>query len=109
MITARRESPPSSLGAFGDLYLWTCTYTSDGGSADPEKNIALFNVIKKARAGGVPKANIESALQKVRVLLFVFTFYFQTTVYAYMLLLVAVVDRAAAAAIHFNEVRGGQH
>ncbi|KAH9985561.1 DUF28-domain-containing protein [Russula vinacea] len=35
-----------------------------GGSADPEKNIALFNVIKKARAGGVPKANIESALQK---------------------------------------------
>lgn len=38
---------------------------SDGGSVDPEKNVALFNVIKKARAGGVPKANIESALQKV--------------------------------------------
>jgi hypothetical protein len=38
---------------------------SDGGSADPEKNVALSNVIKKARAGGVPKANIESALQKV--------------------------------------------
>jgi len=35
-----------------------------GGSADPEKNVALSNVIKKARAGGVPKANIESALQK---------------------------------------------
>ena len=40
--------------------------TSDGGSTDPEKNIALFNVLKKARASGVPKANIESALQKVR-------------------------------------------
>ena len=39
---------------------------SDGSSIDPEKNIALFNVIKKARAGGVPKANIESALQRVR-------------------------------------------
>jgi len=35
-----------------------------GGSADPEKNVALFNVVKKARADGVPKANIESALQK---------------------------------------------
>jgi len=32
----------------------------------------LFNAIKKARAGGVPKANIESALQKVRVLFFLF-------------------------------------
>ncbi|KAI0062198.1 YebC-like protein [Artomyces pyxidatus] len=36
----------------------------NGGSADPEKNIALFNTLKKARADGVPKANIESALQK---------------------------------------------
>ena len=36
----------------------------DGGSADPERNIALFNALKKARADGVPKANIESALQK---------------------------------------------
>ncbi|KAH9967888.1 transcriptional regulator TACO1-like protein [Russula dissimulans] len=35
-----------------------------GGSADPDRNIALFNAIKKARADGVPKANIESALQK---------------------------------------------
>ncbi|KAI0003260.1 DUF28-domain-containing protein [Russula compacta] len=35
-----------------------------GGSADPEKNIALFNIVKKARGDGVPKANIESALQK---------------------------------------------
>ncbi|KAI9508492.1 YebC-like protein [Russula earlei] len=35
-----------------------------GGSADPEKNITLFNVVKKARADGVPKANIDSALQK---------------------------------------------
>jgi transcriptional/translational regulatory protein YebC/TACO1 len=38
---------------------------ADGGSVDPEKNVAPFNVIKNARAGGVPKANIESALQKV--------------------------------------------
>jgi hypothetical protein len=36
----------------------------DGGS-DPEKNIALSNVIEKVRASGVPKANIESALEKV--------------------------------------------
>ncbi|KAI0303407.1 YebC-like protein [Multifurca ochricompacta] len=36
----------------------------NGGSADPEKNIALLNVLKKARADGVPKTNIESALQK---------------------------------------------
>jgi hypothetical protein len=41
-------------------------YALGGGSADPEKNVALFNVVKKARADGVPKANIESALQKVR-------------------------------------------
>ena len=38
---------------------------SVGGSTDPKKNVALSNVLKKARAGGVPKANIESALQKV--------------------------------------------
>ena len=43
---------------------------SVGGSIDPEKNVALFNVLKKARAGGVPKANIESALQKVRLFFF---------------------------------------
>ncbi|KAF8270338.1 DUF28-domain-containing protein [Lactarius quietus] len=36
----------------------------NGGSADPERNVALFNAINKARADGVPKANIESALQK---------------------------------------------
>ena len=36
----------------------------DGGSADLERNVALFNAVKKARADGVPKANIESALQK---------------------------------------------
>jgi len=29
-----------------------------------------LNVIKKARAGGVPKANIESALQKVARIFF---------------------------------------
>ena len=38
----------------------------DGGSTDPDKNVTLFNIIKKARADGVPKANIENALQKVR-------------------------------------------
>jgi len=36
----------------------------NGGSPDPERNVALFNAVKKARADGVPKANIESALQK---------------------------------------------
>ncbi|KAH9001727.1 YebC-like protein [Lactarius akahatsu] len=36
----------------------------NGGSTDPERNVALFNAVKKARADGVPKANIESALQK---------------------------------------------
>jgi transcriptional/translational regulatory protein YebC/TACO1 len=54
-------SPFSPLRAPGNLR----RHISDGGSVDPERNVALFNVIKKARAGGVPKANIESALQKV--------------------------------------------
>ncbi|KAI9457744.1 YebC-like protein [Lactarius psammicola] len=36
----------------------------NGGSADPERNVALSNAVKRARADGVPKANIESALQK---------------------------------------------
>ncbi|KAA1471251.1 YebC-like protein [Dentipellis sp. KUC8613] len=35
-----------------------------GGSANPEQNIALANTLKKARADGVPKANIETALAK---------------------------------------------
>jgi transcriptional/translational regulatory protein YebC/TACO1 len=39
--------------------------SADGGSVDIERNVALFNAVKKARADGVPKANIESALQKV--------------------------------------------
>jgi hypothetical protein len=30
-------------------------HISDGGSVDPEKNVALFNVVKNARAGGVPR------------------------------------------------------
>lgn len=62
LIAARREflSMPISLACFR-----TYGNTSDGGSTDPEKNIALFNIVKKARADGVPKANIESALQKV--------------------------------------------
>ncbi|KAH9043015.1 YebC-like protein [Lactarius hengduanensis] len=34
------------------------------GGSDPERNVALFNAVKKARADGVPKVNIESALQK---------------------------------------------
>ena len=70
MIAARRELllPFARLrtnGTCSIVFVLACT--SDGGSTDPEKNIALFNVLKKARASGVPKANIESALQKVRV------------------------------------------
>jgi hypothetical protein len=76
MIAARRESRSPqyllffffpSLRAPGDLR----RHISDGGSVDPEKNVALFNTIKKARVGGVPKANIESALQKVRNFYFI--------------------------------------
>lgn len=48
---------------------------SDGGSTDPDKNVTLFNAIKKARADGVPKANIESALQKVRACIMSFFFF----------------------------------
>jgi hypothetical protein len=64
MIAARRQSISSA-------YLPPATAltdeqrVADGGSADPEKNVALLNVIKKVRADGVPKTNIESALQKV--------------------------------------------
>ncbi|KAH9057134.1 YebC-like protein [Lactarius deliciosus] len=36
----------------------------NGGSTDPERNVTLFNAVKRARADGVPKVNIESALQK---------------------------------------------
>jgi hypothetical protein len=53
---------------------WVMVCTSDGGSADPEKNLTLFNVLKKARADGVPKANIQSALQKVRVYAYIFIY-----------------------------------
>jgi hypothetical protein len=63
MVAARSASlsrlftpPPSKLTTKPPL---------DGGSADPERNVALFNAVKKARADGVPKVNIESALQKV--------------------------------------------
>jgi hypothetical protein len=78
MIAARREyhkyspsyhqssrAPPKLT----DVRAFRCCARNlvDGGSADPEKNIALFNVVKKARADGVPKTNIESALQKVRI------------------------------------------
>jgi transcriptional/translational regulatory protein YebC/TACO1 len=37
-----------------------------GGSADSDKNVALFNVLKRLRADGIPKANVENALAKVR-------------------------------------------
>jgi len=37
-----------------------------GGSADPEKNIQLATVLKKAKDLGVPKDNIEKALASVR-------------------------------------------
>jgi hypothetical protein len=56
--------PPLRSTVPGDLLK---IYISDGGSVDPEKNVTLFNIIKKARAVGVPKANIESALQKVPI------------------------------------------
>src|SRR6266702_5884595 len=36
----------------------------DGGSADLERNVALFNAIKKACADAVHKANIESVLKQ---------------------------------------------
>lgn len=47
----------------------------DGGLVDPDKNVTPFNVIKKARADGVPKASMESALQSVRVCLIKISFY----------------------------------
>lgn len=36
-----------------------------GGSADPEINSTLAAVLKAAKAGGVPKVNVETALKKV--------------------------------------------
>ncbi|KAI0253951.1 transcriptional regulator TACO1-like protein [Lactifluus subvellereus] len=48
----------------GQVYARAFRVSIHGGSADPEKNVALLNAVKKARADGVPKANIESALQK---------------------------------------------
>ena len=38
----------------------------DGGSADPEQNNSLAAALKRAKAAGVPKDNIENALKKVR-------------------------------------------
>ncbi|OBZ75181.1 hypothetical protein A0H81_04562 [Grifola frondosa] len=35
-----------------------------GGNADPEQNTALAAVIKRAKAAGIPKDNIENALKK---------------------------------------------
>lgn len=37
-----------------------------GGSADPSTNAALATVLRAAKSSGVPKANIENALKKVR-------------------------------------------
>lgn len=36
-----------------------------GGSADPDMNVALATALKAARAAGVPKDNIDRALNKV--------------------------------------------
>ena len=74
MIAARREysSRPRTWGLMEHARPYVLVCTSDSGSIDPEQNIALFNVLKKARANGVPKANIESALQKVRVFVLFF-------------------------------------
>lgn len=63
MVAARSEQSFSSLRSTLPFFFWP---PLDGGSADPDRNVALFNAVKKARADGVPKANIESALQKVR-------------------------------------------
>jgi hypothetical protein len=61
------KHPRTSRGLTGRHTFRGRAHVLDGGSVDPEKNVALFNVVKKARADGVPKANIESALQKVHV------------------------------------------
>lgn len=61
MVAARSASLLVSSETSGRL----TNPASDGGSADPERNIALFNAVKRARTDGVPKVNIESALQKV--------------------------------------------
>ena len=45
-------------------------FVIEGGSADPEANYALAAVIKRARSQGVPKDNIDKAIKKVRVSLF---------------------------------------
>jgi len=37
-----------------------------GGSADPSTNAALAATLKAAKSSGVPRANIENALKKVR-------------------------------------------
>ncbi|EIM90450.1 YebC-like protein [Stereum hirsutum FP-91666 SS1] len=47
-------------GAFRDIMV----AVRNGGSANPETNLALFNALRKARDNGVPKQNIENALAK---------------------------------------------
>jgi hypothetical protein len=46
--------------------LYTGISTGGGGSVDPSLNIALAVTLRKAKASGVPKDNIEKALARVR-------------------------------------------
>lgn len=39
--------------------------TPEGDSADPALNSALATAVAKAKEGGVPKANIQAALEQV--------------------------------------------
>lgn len=45
------------------MSLMPCTL--DGGSIDPDMNATLAAALKAARAAGVPKDNIERAMNKV--------------------------------------------
>lgn len=40
-------------------------FVTDGGNADPESNATLAAVIRRVKAQGVPKDNIEAALKRV--------------------------------------------
>jgi transcriptional/translational regulatory protein YebC/TACO1 len=44
----------------------TLTTVTEGGSADPDKNILLSNALKKAKEQGVPKENIAKSLARVK-------------------------------------------
>lgn len=46
--------------------IWGTNLTSvAGGSADPNMNTVLANILKKAKISGVPKDNIEKAIARV--------------------------------------------